>query len=173
MKKLIFCSLAFLGIQSIVSGQSTAVSGNGKNSPEAVAYAYANGDDTYLQFESDHYKPGKKYVVLKFWSKDEQLTEAEQSEIKKLTGLLAKKNVELVSFQWKTEEELEAKLKAYDLSVDVNDDKRIRISSGDFQLNTTATKSMVVLEDNKPVSLCSGKGCEERLKKYFKLVSTD
>jgi hypothetical protein len=136
-----------------------------------AAYAYARGDDSYLDFTGETYKADKKYVIVKLWNASTPLTGAEKTALSDLKVQLAKRNAEIVELEWRTEEELQAALKRYDFTVAVKDGKHINLKRDNFSLNTTSGNAVLVLEDTKPVSLCSGKDCEERLKRFFRLTA--
>jgi hypothetical protein len=164
MKKIIFFScIVFLAF---------SVTGNAQQNNKtyaAAARAYARGNDSYVQFSSNTYKAGKKYVVLKFWNEAETITEKEKTAFSNLKKSLVKKNVEVVALPWAKEEELKDALKKYNLTVDVRDGKHINLKGENITLNTTSGKALLVLEDGKPVTLCSGTDCEARAKTFFKL----
>jgi hypothetical protein len=163
-------TLAILFITAF-SAQCQQTESKSATAPTAVK-AYANGNDTYLQFD-ESYDADKKYTVFKIWNEKEPLTEKEKTDLAYLKKQLAKKNIEVVDAEWKNKEDLEAIFKKYNLSVDVRSDEHINLKGGDFNLNTTSAKALVVFQNEKPLSLCSGKDCEERLKTFFKLRSTD
>jgi peroxiredoxin len=167
MLKLSCAAIAVLTI--CISGQAqTKAEAAGLN----AIYASAHGDDSYLLFH-DHYDADKKYVVFKFWNEAEPLTETEKSDLAVLKKQLSKKNVELIDFQWKTKEDLEGIFKKHNLSVEVLSDKHINLKGENFNLNTTSGKALVVFEDEKPQSLCSGKDCEDHLKYFFGIKSVN
>ncbi len=62
-------------------------------------------------------------------------------------------------------------MKKYNLTVEIPDGKHIKMKGGNFTFNSTSGKALFVLEDDKPLSVCSGKNCESRLKVFFKLQS--
>ncbi|MGB8190741.1 MAG: hypothetical protein WCF67_02425 [Chitinophagaceae bacterium] len=169
MKKLLIC-LAFAATTIGISAnaqQTKTTAPTASNS--STVYAYANGDDSYLQFSADTYKADKKYVVFKLWSEKSPLTETERANITDLKKALAGKNVEVVEFEWKNEEQLKEMMAKYGIKAKVSDDKHINLKSEHLNLNTTSGKALFVMEDDKPVSVCSGKDCEDRLKFFFKL----
>lgn len=165
MKQLTFL-IVLLVVGTLVKAQQYA--------PEAKAatYAYAKGDDSYLVF-SDKYDPAKKYVVIKFYNDNTPLTEQEKTDLAFLTKFLQKKNAEVVTINWKDEASLQEAVKKYNMTASSNDGKHLNLKSGNSSLNTTSSKAIVVLEDNKPLSLCSGTNCEDNVKRFFKLQSRD
>ena len=140
-------------------------------SAERAVYAYAKGTDSYLSYRSGTYNTAKKYVVVKCWNEAEPLTETEKTELASLTKSLAKKGVKVVDIEWKSAADLQGKLAEHGVKVEVKDDKRINLKGDGFNLNTTSGKALLVLEDGKASSLCSGVNCEDRLKSFFKLRS--
>jgi hypothetical protein len=168
MRQLTFC-FTLLSIAFVNNSQAQGTYTSPKASP--AVRAYAKGDDSYLLFSDNTYKPGKKYVVVKFWNESAPITATEREDIDYLKKHLAKKNVAIIDFQWKTTEDLKEHLSKYNFTVEAVSDKRISIKSGNFTLNTTAGKALFVVEDGKPMSLCSGKNCEEMLKTFFTLKS--
>jgi hypothetical protein len=166
MKKITICATAALLAFTTINAQN-------KKETQAThaSIAYAHGDDSYLQFSSDTYKSDKKYLVFKFWNAKEPLTEKERTDMDYLKKFLAKKQVEVVEFEWKTEADLKETLAKYGFSASLTGEKHINLSTGTISLNTTSGKALFVLEDNKPLSLCSGKNCEGRLKAFFKMQS--
>jgi hypothetical protein len=158
-------STIFLAIVLFVAGSAQA---QYTPAAQAASLAYAKGDDSYLLF-SDTYKADKKYTILKFWHEGEALTEKEKTEMESIKKRLAKKNIEVVEFSWKTEEDLKNALSKYNFKVELKNEKRIAIIGDKFNMNTTSGKGVLVLEENKPVSICSGSSCEDRLKTYFKI----
>jgi len=164
MKKQ-FCCIALATIASLAS---TAQEYKKASAPTAV-YAYAKGDDSYVFYSNDTYDAKKKYTVLKIWQEGQPLTEQEKTDMEMLQKHLAKKNAEVKEIKWKSEEDLQAALNSYNIKASSNDGKHINLKSEKFTLNTTSGKALLVLEDDKPLSLCSGKDCEERMKVFFKL----
>ena len=168
MKQLTFC-FTLLSFAFVTASKAQGTTASVK-APSAVS-AYAKGDDSYLVFSDNMYKTDKKYVVVKFWNESAPITDREREEIDYLKKHLAKKNVEIVDFQWKTVEDLKQNLSKYKFTVDALSDKRICIKGDNFNLNTTSGKALFVVEDGKPMSLCSGKNCEELVKSFFTLKS--
>lgn len=161
-------SLLFLAIAATSLAQSSAASASNKQS---AVYAYAKGDDSYLKFSADAYSPEKKYVVIKFWNAGSALPDDEKAEMEYLKKYVDKKNVDLVFFPWSSGQELQQTLSKYGFSAEVINEKRISIKGENVNLNTTAGKAVLVLENGKPLSLCSGKNCGEMLKSFFRLKS--
>ena len=168
MNKLILCAVLIVFNCALAQAQQSENKEPGLRS----VYASAKGDDSYLLF-SDHYEAGKKYTVFKFWNEKDPLTETENSDLAYLKKELAKKNIEVTEFQWKGKEDLESFFKKYNLSVSVLSDKRINLKAENYSLNTTSGKALLVFEDGKPLSLCSGKDCEDHLKFFFGLKSVN
>jgi heme-degrading monooxygenase HmoA len=131
--------------------------------------ASANGNNSFMLFTSDTYNAAKKYVVFKFWHQSAPLSETEQKDLEELKELLGKKGFQVVVSEWKTEEDLKKLMKPFNMEISAPDGKHINLKSGSFSLNTTSSKAMYVLEDDKPISLCSGTDCEDKLKYFFKL----
>jgi hypothetical protein len=160
------CSIAIALLSSfVVRAQQTTASGN---APTA-AYAYAKGENTYLMYSAEGYNADKKYVVFKFYKAEDPLSEQEKTDLAAVKKQLAKKNIDVKEVEWKTEEDLRSVLKGYGIQVESSDGKHINLKGDKYSMNTTSTKAVVVLEDGRPVSLCSGKNCEERLKTFFKI----
>ena len=168
MRQISFCFTILL-LATVLSSQAQGTYSSTKAS--SAVSAYAKGDDSYLIFADNTYKPDKKYVVVKFWNESAPITDKEREEINYLKKHLAKKNVEVIDFQWKTVEDLKQNLSKYNFSVDALSDKRICIKGDNFNLNTTSGKALFVVEEGKPLSLCSGKNCEEMVKTFFTLKS--
>ena len=166
MTRLTFC-FTFLSLITVITAQAQGTTASVK-APSAVQ-AYAKSNDSYLLFSNDTYKADKKYVVVKFWNESTPITDTEKAEIDYLKKHLVKKGVEVVDFQWKTTEDLKQNLSKYNFSVEAKGEKRISIKGDNFSLNTTSGKALFVVEDGKPLSLCSGKNCEEMVKTFFKL----
>ncbi len=141
---------------------------NAGTAPKAVV-ASAKGDASYIAFSADTYKAEKKYTVFKVWKEASPLTEAKNAELQLLKEALAKKGVEMVMVEWKTAEDLKAAFAPYKIEVSTSDGKHIRLKSGTAQLNTTADSALYVIENDRPLSLCSGTNCEDRLKYFFGL----
>jgi hypothetical protein len=159
-----FCFIALATIASLASaGQEYK-----KASAPTAAYAYAKGDDSYVFYSNDTYDADKKYIVLKIWQENQPLTEQEKSDLEMLKKHLAKKNAEVREIKWKSEEDLQTALNGYNIKASSNDGKHISLKGEKFTLNTTSGKALLVLEDDKPLSLCSGQNCEERMKVFFK-----
>ena len=133
---------------------------------------FAKGDDSYL-FHSNKYDPSKKYTVLKVWNDEYELTQAEKENLDYLKQHLSKSNIEVVEYKWTSEEDLINFMSKYGLSASVKQNNCMSIKKGNSSLNTTAGKAVFVLEEGKPKSLCSGKMCEDNLKRFFGLVSTE
>ena len=166
---------AIIALTATLAGnaqQATTVTAPARASTNTVM-AYANGNDSYLRYSNKGYDAKKKYVVLKFWSEKEPQSESEKQDIAYLKKHLAKKDIEVVDFEWKTEEDLKKVLDKYNLTVNVINDKRVHVKNENFSVNTTSGKALIVIEDNKPFSICSGKKCESNLKGYFKLQSVN
>ena len=163
----------FIYVALISFSALTATAQQGK-APEAgsnTVQAYARGDDSYLLFSKDTYKADKKYVIIKFWNEKESLSEAEKTEFLSIKSQLSGKNIEIVDFSWKSEEDLKEVLNKYGLSVEVLGEKRIQVKNDHMTLHTTSGKAVFVAEEGKPISLCSGADCEARLKPFFNLSS--
>ena len=174
MNKKTFCA-TLVAVAATVAGhaqQPTAVTAPAHAVTNTVV-AYANGDDSYLRYPNKGYKADKKYTVIKFWNAKEPQSEKEVQDIAYLKKHLSKKNIEVVDFEWKTEEDLKAALTKYNLAVKVIGEKRINVKNEHFTVNTTSGKALIVIEDQKPYSICSGKDCETNLKSYFKLRSSN
>ena len=165
MKKAVFCAalLTFTLFKGFAQQDKDS-----DQAPQAVT-AYAKGDDSYVAFFGNTYQAEKKYVVFKVWKEDSPLTENERTEWALLKEPLAKKGVELVMVSWKTEEDLKAAFAKYGLTITATDGKHIRLQNGRSQLNTTSSKAVYVIENSKPVTLCSGNNCEDRVKYFFGL----
>jgi hypothetical protein len=158
------CCIAFATIASLAA---TAQEYKKASAPTA-SYAYAKGDDSYVFYSTDTYDAAKKYTVLKIWQEDQPLTEQEKADLEILKKHLAKKNAEVREIKWKSEEDLQAALSSYNIKASSSDGKHINLKGEKFTLNTSSGKALLVLEDEKPLSLCSGKNCEERMKVFFK-----
>jgi hypothetical protein len=178
--KPIALSLIALAATLVAGAQTTTTTTTATAPPPAseegtarAVYASARGADSYLLYSKEGYKAGKKYVILKFWNAADPLTATETADLDYLKKHLAKKGVDVVVKEWKDEADLQAAVKEYGLSADVAGDKRIHIQGLKFNLNTTAGKALFVMEDGKPLSLCSGKNCEDNLKVFFKTRSAD
>ena len=168
MKSLTICAILLM----IAAVSANAQQSRTQNATRSAVYASANGDDSYLLFSGEKYKEGKKYVIVKFWNEKAPLSEKEKEGIAYLKARLPK-DVEVIDFQWKDEEDLKAALSKYNFSVKVSNEKHINLKGDHFSLNTTSGNALFVVEDGKPVSLCSGKDCETKLKFYFRLQSRD
>ena len=70
-------------------------------------------------------------------------------------------------------EDLDALFKKYDLSVNVLSNDHIELKTEHGNYSTTGSKVILVFEDGRPTSLCSGTECEDHLKYFFKLKSLD
>lgn len=166
MKLLTFCLALSLAFATTAHAQGTTAAAN----TQSVIKAYAKGDDSYLIY-SETYNPAKKYVVFKFWNESSPLSAAEKAEMDYLKDQLAKKNVDVVFFPWKTTQDLQQNLSKYNFSVEALSEKRISIKDENCNLHTTSGKALFVVEDGKPVSLCSGQNCGEMVKTFFTLKS--
>lgn len=133
--------------------------------------AYSSGNDSYLLLSGDNYDPEKKYTVIKFWKSNTQVSEAEEENLAILKENLERKNIELVSFQWKEEADLEKVMTKYNFDVEVKESGLIKLKKDNYTLNTTSGNAVIILEDGKPLSLCSGSNCETRLKVFFNIRS--
>ena len=173
LKKTISTAIIALTAALVGNAQQTTVATAPTSASTNTVMAYAKGDDSYLRYANKGYDANKKYVVIKFWSDKEPQSETEVKEMAYLKKHLAKKNVEVVDFEWKTEEDLKKVLDKYNLTVNVINDKRVHVKNEHFSVNTTSGKALIVIEDNKPFSICSGKKCESNLKSYFKLQSVN
>ncbi len=98
----IISALMFLSISLTVNTQENK---DAEQTTHAVR-SYASGADSYLKFSGDTYKPGKKYVALKLWNKKAPLTETEKAELSNLKKHLSKKDIQIVDYEWKNENEL-------------------------------------------------------------------
>jgi hypothetical protein len=155
-------SLFFAGNVNAQQSKSTEAMGK-------AAYGSAKTNQSYIRFSDRHFHADKKYVVFKFWNTSSPLTEEEKMDITYLEKQLAKKNIQLVQVAWQSETDLQAALKSYHITVDAKANEYIHIKGADTDLKTTAMKSLLILEEKKPVLLCSGKDCESRAKEFFKL----
>jgi|SRR5829696_3357269 len=164
MKKVSFLFICLAVVCSINSNAQNARSA----ATESAVYAYAKGSDSYLLF-SDTYKADKKYVVFKFWQEGQPLTAQEKTDLEMLQKQLAKKGMEVKVVQWKTRSDLESLLNTYNVKIVSKDDNHLNIKGDNFSLNTTSGKATLVLEEGRPLSLCSGTNCEDRLKTFFKI----
>lgn len=171
MSKIITCAVILFATTAIAAKAQQQPA----RAPQAAkaAYAYARGNDSYIRFADKSYTAGKKYIVFKLWNAKEALTEIEKKEMEALKINLANKNAEVVYFEWNDERDLKDRLKEYNLRVKVSETNTINLKGENFNLNTTSAKALFVLEDDKPVSVCSGKNCEDYLKRFFKIISTD
>ncbi|MBB1285802.1 hypothetical protein HRH25_15570 [Flavisolibacter sp. BT320] len=142
---------------------------NGDRIAPKAMVASAKGDDSYIAFSVDSYKPEKKYTVFSVWKDDAPPSETEKATLYQLKEALAKKGVELKLVEWKIEEDLKAAFAPYKIDVSTKDGKHIRLKTGSAQLNTTAAKALYVVENGQPVSLCSGMACEDKLRYFFGL----
>ncbi|RYZ29279.1 MAG: hypothetical protein EOO10_06795 [Chitinophagaceae bacterium] len=163
MKKQLCCIVLAI----MVSLVSTAQEYKKASAPTAV-YAYAKGNDSYVFYANDTYDAKKKYTVLKIWQEGQPLTEQEKTDLDILRKHLAKKNAEVREIKWKSEEDLQAALNSYNIEASSKDGKHINLKGEKFTLNTTSGKALLVLEDDKPLSICSGQNYEERMKVFFK-----
>ena len=167
MKKLLCFCLLLSGIASLQAQQYKEAA------PSATStYAYAKGDDSYLVF-SDHYDAERKYVVLKLWNDNDPLSEREKTDLAFLSKFLQKKNIEVVTINWKDEAALQEAVQKYGITASSNDNKHLNLHSGQSSLNTTSAKAILVLQDGMPLSLCSGTNCEDNVKRFFGLQSSN
>ena len=139
---------------------------------KTVSYA-SSGEQNFTWVGGHKYDAAKKYVVFKLWNEKENITDAEKQSLEKLKGQLAKKNIELVSFEWKTSEDLEGLFKKHGLEVDVDTNNGIRLKTGKQNFNTTSYKAMFVFEGGKPTSLCCGTKCEDNIKTFFGIIASN
>lgn len=164
MARLFFFSiLCFITIGNVAAQTNYA--------PKPMAFA-KGGDDSYL-FHSNKYDPSKKYTVLKVWNDKYELTKTEKENLDYLKQNLTKNNIEVVEYKWTHEEDLISFMSKYGLTASIKQNNCMSIRKGNGSLNTTAGKAVFVLEEGKPTSLCSGKMCEDNLKRFFGLVSTN
>jgi hypothetical protein len=170
--KTICAALIAIAI-STTSNAQHATNVSSTRATSRTTMAYARGNDSHLRFSTKEYDATKKYTVIKFWNANEPQSEQEVQDIAYLKKHLAKKNVEVIDFEWKTEEDLKQALEKYKLEAKVTGEKRINVKGEHFTVNTTSGKALLVMEDDKPFSICSGKDCESNLKSYFKLQSVN
>ena len=165
MSKLFFLNILCIVIAGSVTAQTNYA-------PQTRSMTFAKGDDSYL-FHSNKYDPSKKYAVLKVWNEEYELTKNEKENLEYLKKNLINRNIDIIEYKWTDEESLISFLGKYGLTASVNQNNCLSIKKGNSSLNTTAGKAVFVLEEGKPTSLCSGKMCEDNLKRFFGLVSTD
>jgi hypothetical protein len=170
MHKLLITSAIVLTSIS-ANSQECKTSKADKNCKEV--HAYARGNDSYLKLRDGGYDAAKKYLVVKLWNAANPLTEAEKSEISYLKNNLNSTNIEVLDFEWTSEQQLKDKLQPYNIAVQASNKNIINLKTQTISLNTTSPKALLVVENDKPLMLCSGKGCESRLKQFFKLESFD
>ena len=138
--------------------------------PTNTSMAYG-GTNTTRTYTRDAYNPEKKYTVLKIWHADEQLTEDEKKELASLKSQLARKNIEVLEYQWKAKEDLVNFLSKNNLNFNISTDDGLCFKGDKFQMSTTSKKVMLVVEDAKPMSICSGASCETNTKQFFNLIT--
>ena len=165
MKKLL-CLLAIATTVSSLHAQQY------KEAAPSATYAYAKGDDSYIIF-SDHFNAEKKYVVLKLYNDSDPLTDREKTDLAFLTKFLQKKNIEVATINWKDEAALQEAMKKYEITASSKDNKHLNLHSGQSSLNTTSSKAILMLQDGRPLSLCSGTNCEDNVKRFFGLQSSN
>ncbi|MDB5232171.1 MAG: hypothetical protein JWN76_2976 [Chitinophagaceae bacterium] len=189
MKIFCFLIIAIL-IQSYTSSGQDLRAGVSVTD-RASGNTWTPGDPGYTTYRED-----KNYVVFKLWNESDPLSELEKEELKTLKDQLAKKNIPLVVYQWKSKEDIEKLMKEYgigDVHVSVENGlliqsepmlihKTVYLKDGNseqskiFSFSTDARKAVLVfegkfpLESPKPVCLCAGKKCEAQfLKLFFKI----
>ena len=128
----------------------------------SVLRSYIGGSDVT-------YNADKKYLVFKCWNEKETLTETEREELDYLKKYLPKLNVELIELKWSSVEEIEKALAAYNIEVETTPGEAITLKAENFTMNSTCQKVLLVIEDGKPLSVCSGKSCKSNIKQFFKL----
>jgi hypothetical protein len=168
MKQLTSLFVFLLAATLTYAQQASTSMGHGST----AVYASANGDDSYLLF-SNRYDPAKKYVVLKLWDGKEALTEREKTGLDYLKKFLQKKNIDVLILNWKDEATVQELSQKYNVTLSTRDDKHLNLHGGSYNMNTTAAKALVILEDGRPLSLCSGANCEDNAKRFFKLESAN
>ncbi len=158
MKKICtFITILFLAISNSLYAQ-TAV------------HAGSRGSGIY-NGPSKTYNTANQYTVIKLWNDKESLSQTELNDLAYLKKHLKNKDIDVIEYEWKTEEDLRSFMSKYNFSVLMEKNNRIRFSSDNSNLVTNSNKAVFVLENNKPMSLCSGLNCEKNLKSYFKLSS--
>jgi hypothetical protein len=167
MNKSIFVATILLLAAASVNAQESEAYNSGLRAGRAFA-ASSRGI-----MSSESYKADKKYIVFKLWTEADPITEVERTDLASMRKFLATKNVEIIEYQWKNKQDLDALFKKYGLSVNVISDDHIELKTEHGNYNTTGSKVILVFEDNKPTSLCSGTECEDHLKYFFKLKSVD
>ena len=110
---------------------------------------------------------------MKVWNHEHELTKNEKENLDYLKKNLVNRNIEVVIYEWTVEEDLISFMQKYGLTASVKQNNCLSIKKGNSNLNTTAGKAVFVLEEGKPTSLCSGKMCEDNLKRFFGLASTE
>lgn len=159
---LLVSSISF----NTVSAQQASASASGSS------YAYANGNESYLRFTKPTYEKGKKYTVYNIRKAGETLSAEQQAKTEQLKKQLVKKGVAFVDVPWTVEADLATAMKQHDIDATVTTDSHMKLKGKTFNLNTTSGDALVVIgEENKAVSLCSGAQCEERLKTFFGLTA--
>jgi hypothetical protein len=137
---------------------------------QTAVHAVGRGSSMY-HGPSKTYNASNQYTVLKLWNQKDPITHEETDDLAYLKKHLKDKKIEIIEYEWKTEEDLKSFMSKYNFSVLMEKNNRIRFSSDNSNLVTTSNKAVFVLENNKPVSLCSGLNCEKNLKAYFRLSS--
>ena len=160
MKKILLAVIVLIGVGA-------------KAQKKLATATTASGEETTSHIFGSGYDADKKYIVFKLWNDKNTLTEKETTELDQLTKQLAKKNIEVVKIQWKTKEDLEELFKKYNIETVVSTEKGFELRSENHHYKTDASKVLFVFEDGKPLSLCSGVGCENNTKAFFKIIATN
>jgi hypothetical protein len=137
---------------------------------QTAVHAVGRGSSMY-HGPSKTFNASNQYTVLKLWNQKDPITQEETDDLAYLKKHLNDKKIEIIEYEWKTEEDLKSFMSKYNFSVLMEKNNSIRFSSENSNLVTTSNKAVFVLENNKPISLCSGNNCEKNLKSYFKLSS--
>ena len=188
MKKIIFLPIALISVLSFngfTQSQSLTPGVTVTDPSSGNTWTPSNGDRTY--------SPEKTYIVFKLWNESQPLTEKEKEDLAALKQQLAKKNIDLVVQKWKTKEDIETAFKSHGIeNVEVSTDKGISLKYDNEKIHqtiikksgettdrmtssfyTTGSTTILIFEKQspmepmRPISLCTGKNCENNFVKAF------